>query len=142
MPLTNSELFLTLIWSENCVLTDIITQTARAAQGGNPAIPAINASTGATFQIIDSKLYVPGVTLSTENDKRLLKQLRTGFKRTIKWNKCKSKMTNQTENNNLNYMTDPSFTKVNRLFVLSFENENNRTSFSKYYAPKVKIKDF
>ena len=51
-------------------------------------------------------------------------------------------MTNQTKNNNLNYMTDPSFTKVNRLFVLSFENENNRTSFSKYYAPKVQIKDF
>ena len=142
MPLTNSELFLTLIWSENCVLTDIITQTARAAQGDNPARPAINASTGATFQIIDTKLYVPGVTLSTENDKRLLKQLRTGFKRTIKWNKCKSEMANQTKNNNLNYMTDPSFTKVNRLFVLSFENENNRTSFSKYYAPKVKIKDF
>ena len=51
-------------------------------------------------------------------------------------------MTNQTKNNNLNYMTDPSFTEVNRLFVLSFENENNRTSFSKYYAPKVQIKDF
>ena len=73
MPLTNCEVFLTLIWSENCVLTDITTQTARAAQGDNPARPAINAPTGATFQIIDTKLYVPGVTLSTKNDKRLLK---------------------------------------------------------------------
>ena len=122
MPLMNCEVSLTLTWSENCVLTDITTQTARAAQGDNPARPAINASTGATFQIIDTKLYVPGVTLSTENDKRLLKQLRTGFKRTIKWNKYRSEMTNQTKNNNLNYLIDPTFTKVNRLFVLSFEN--------------------
>ena len=51
-------------------------------------------------------------------------------------------MTNQTKNNNLNYLIDPTFTKVNRLFVLSFENENDRTSFSKYYVPKFKIKDF
>ena len=51
-------------------------------------------------------------------------------------------MTNQTENNTLNYLTDTKFTKVNRLFVLSFENENDRTSFSKYYAPSVQIKDF
>ena len=51
-------------------------------------------------------------------------------------------MTNQTINNNLNYLIDPTFTKVNRLIVLSFENENNRTSFSKYYVPNVQIKDF
>ena len=88
------------------------------------------------------KLYVPVVTLSTENDKTLLEQLRTRFKRTIKWNKYRSKMTNQTQNNNLNYLIDPTFTKVNRLFVLSFENKDDRTSFSKYYVPNVKIKDF
>ena len=51
-------------------------------------------------------------------------------------------MTNQTQNNNLDYLIDPIFTKVNRLFVLSFENENDRTSFSKYYVPNVQIKDF
>ena len=51
-------------------------------------------------------------------------------------------MTNQTQNNNLNYLIDWTFTKINRLFVLSFENENDRTSFSKYYAPNVQIKDF
>ena len=51
-------------------------------------------------------------------------------------------MTNKTQNNNLNYLIDPTFTKVNRLFVLSFENENDRTSFSKYYVPNVQIKDF
>ena len=51
-------------------------------------------------------------------------------------------MNNQTKNNNLNYLIDPTFTKVNRLFVLSFENENDRTSFSKYYVSNIQIKDF
>ena len=49
-------------------------------------------------------------------------------------------MSNHTKNNNLNYLIDPTFTNVNILFVLSFENENGRTSFSKYYVPKVEIK--
>ena len=51
-------------------------------------------------------------------------------------------MSNQTKNNNLNYLIDPTFANVNRLFVLSFENEEDRTSFLKYYVPKVEIKDF
>ena len=51
-------------------------------------------------------------------------------------------MANQTKTNNLNYLIDPIFNKVNRLFVLSFENEEDRTSFSKYYTPKVEVKDF
>ena len=132
----NCEVSLILTWSENCVLTDIKTRIARGTR------VAINAPTNATFKITDTKLYVPVVTLSTENDKKLLEQLRTGFKRTIKWNKYRSEMTNQTQNNNLNYLIDPTFTKVNRLFVLSFENEDDRRSFSKYYVPNVQIKDF
>ena len=51
-------------------------------------------------------------------------------------------MTNQIKNNNFNYLIDPTFTKVNRLFVLSFENKNDRTSFSKYCVSNVQIKDF
>ena len=51
-------------------------------------------------------------------------------------------MTNQTKTNNLNYLMDPTFNKFNRLFVLSFQNEEDRTSLSKYYTPKVEIKDF
>ena len=51
-------------------------------------------------------------------------------------------MSNQTINNNLNYLIDPTFTNVNSLFVLSYENETDRTSFSKYYVPKIEIKDF
>ena len=87
-------------------------------------------------------MYVPVSTLSTEDDKNLLEQLKTVFKRTIKWNKYRSEMTYQTQNNDLNYLINPTFTKLNRLFVLSFENENDRTSFSKYYVPNVQIKDF
>ena len=102
MPLINFEVFVTLTWPENYVLTDITTQTARAARGGNPARPAINAPTNATFQTTDTKLYVPVATLLTEKDKILLGQLRAGLKRTIKWNKYRSEMTNRTKNNNLN----------------------------------------
>ena len=85
MPLINCEVFLTLTWSEKCVLTDITTQAARAAQGDNPTRPEINAPTYATFQITDTELYDPVVTLSTENDRRLLEQLRARFKKTIQW---------------------------------------------------------
>ena len=88
-----------------------------------------NAPTGATFQITEAKVYVPVVTLSTENDKTLLGQLKTGFRRNIKWNKYKTEMTNQAKNNNLNYLLDSTFTKVIRLFVLSLENEDDRTSY-------------
>ena len=86
-------------------------------------------------------MYVPVVNLSAENDNKLLEQLKTGFKRTIKWNKYRSEMSNQTKNNNLNYFIDPTFTNVKRLFVLSFENETEKTSFSKYYVPKIEIKN-
>ena len=86
--------------------------------------------------------------MSKENDKKLLEQLKSGFKRTVKWNKYRSQMTVQSNNNNLNYLIDPTFTKVNRLFVLSFERteENNvkryhRNSFSRYYVPNIEIKD-
>ena len=130
ITLINCEVSLILTWSENCVLTNIKTQTAR---GTRVTINApINAPTNATFKVTDVKLYLPGVTLSTENDKTFLEQLRTGFKRTIKWNKYRSEMTNQTQKNNLTYLIDPIFTKVNRLFALSFENEDDRRSFSKY----------
>ena len=50
--------------------------------------------------------------------KKLLEKLKTGFKRTIKWNKYRSEISHQTKNNNLNYLIDPTFTKVNRLFAL------------------------
>ena len=89
-----------------------------------------------------TKLYVPVVTLSKENDVKLLEQLKTGFKITIKWNKYRSQMTIQPQNNNLNYLIDPTFINVNRIFVLSFARNaegDNRDSFSHYYVPNVEI---
>ena len=86
-------------------------------------------------------MYVPVVTLSKENDIQLLEQLKAGFKRTIKWNKYRSQMSIQPQNNNLNYLIDPTFTSVNRLFVLSFPRNNNidsRYSFSNTMYLKLK----
>ena len=142
MPLINCEINLILTWSENCVLTNKATRDAVPAQGGNPAVAAVDNPTNATFKITDTKLYVPVVTLSKENDIKLLEQLKSGFKRTIKWNKYRSEMNKQSKTNNLNYLIDPTFMKVNNLFILSFKNEDDRTSISKYYTPKVEIKDF
>ena len=68
------------------------------------------------FQIADTKLYVLVVTLSKENDKKLLEQLKSGFKKTAKWNKYRSQKTVQSNNNNLNYVIDSTFTRVNSLF--------------------------
>ena len=134
MPLINSEVSLTLTWSENCLLTNITTQTAAAAQGDNPARERMDAPTSATFKITDTKLYVPVVTLSTKDDNNFLKQLKSGYKKTIRWNKYRSEMINQTKTNHLSHVIDPKFIKVNRLFVLSFENEEDRTSLSKYFV--------
>ena len=109
---------LILTWSKNCVLANMMANVTPS---------------GATFKITDTKLYVPVVTLSKENDIKLLEQLKSGFKRTIKWNKYRSQMTIQPQNNNLNYLIDPTFTNVNRLFVLSFSRNNEgdkRDSFS------------
>ena len=128
---------------KNCVLISIATREADYEI--NPVVYEINNPKNATFQITDTKLYVPVVTLSKENDIKLLEQLKSGFKRTIKWNKYRSQMTIQPQNNNLNYLIDPTFTNVNRLSVLSFSRNSNtdsRYSYSNYYLPKVEINDF
>ena len=83
-------------------------------------------------------MYVPVVTLSAENDDKL----KSGFRINIKWNKYMSQMSNQNKNNNLSYLIDPTFSNVNRLFVLSFENEDDRTSYYKYYMTSVETKDY
>ena len=81
IPLINCEVSLTLSWSENCLLTS--KATTDGDPDANPAVDEINNQTNATFKITDCKLYVPVVTLSAENDNKLLEQLKTGFKRTI-----------------------------------------------------------
>ena len=70
------------------------------------ANPAIVAPSSAKFKITDTKVYVPVVTLSKENDTKLLEQLKTGFKRTIKWSKYRSQMIIQPQDSNLNYLID------------------------------------
>ena len=83
----------------------------------NPAANrAIVAPTRLEFKITDKKLYVPVFTFSKENDIKLLEQLKSGFKRNIKWNQYRSQMTIQSQNNNLNYLIDPTFT--NRLQII------------------------
>ena len=139
MLLINCEVSLILIWSENCVLTS---KAYREVVAGDNSVLGINAPTNVTFKRTDTKLYVPVVTLSTGNNNKLLNQIKLGFKRTIRCNKNRSEMTNQAKTNNLNYLIDPTYNKVNRLFVLSFENEDDRPSFSKYYTSKVEIKVF
>ena len=86
-------------------------------------------------------MHIPVLTLSTKDDNKLIEQLK--LKKTIEWNKYRSEMNNQTKINNLlNYLIDQIFNKVSRLFVLSFENKDDRTSYSKYYTSSVEIKDF
>ena len=140
IPLINCEINLILTWSENFVITN--KAISDADPDADPAVAAVNNTTNATFKITDTKLHVSVFTLSTEDDNKLLEQLKSGFKRTIKWNKYRSEMSKQAKTNNLNYLFDATFSRVNRLFVLSFENEDDRTSFSKYYKPSAEIKDF
>ena len=96
MPLINCEVNLILTWSSTCVITN---------------------STGeVTFAITDTKLYVPVITLSTQDNSKLLEQLKSGFKRIINWNKYLSKLELLEQNPNLNHLVEPSFQGVNRLF--------------------------
>ena len=88
MALINCEVSLTLTWSENCVLTSKAMRDADP--DADPAVDEINSQTNATFKIKDTKLYVPVLTLSAENDNKPLEQSKTGFKRTITWNKYRS----------------------------------------------------
>ena len=127
MPLISCEVSVTLTWSKNCVITDEATQDADA--NVNPPVPEIKVSAGAIFEITDTKLNVPVVTLSTQDDNKSLEQLKTGFRKKIKWNKYRSEMTKQTKTNNLNYLIEPTCSKFNRLFALWFNNEDDRISF-------------
>ena len=136
MPLVNREVELKLKWNTNCVL---VNKATRAAAG---AVVQISTPKNATLSVTDCKLYVPVVTLRATDENKLLNNLKTGFKRTIKWNKYRSQITNHTVNNNLNYLINPRFTKVHRLFVLAYKNKDDRQSYSKYYVPSVESKNY
>ena len=125
MPFINCEVNLILTWSSTCVLISTKVQNQNA-----------------TFAITDTKPYVPIVTLSTQENTKFLQQLKSGFKRVISWNKYLSKPELLAQNPNLNHLVEPSFQGVNRLFVLAFENDDDRTSYDEYYLPTVAIKDY
>ena len=95
IPLVNCEVSLNLSWSETCVITSMEKRILVASQPNGGDSPE-----SVTYKIKDCKLYVPVVALSAENDNELLQQLKTGFKRAMKWNKYRSEMSNQTKNNN------------------------------------------
>ena len=83
--------------------------------------------------------------MSVNDNIKFLENINQGFKRTISWNKYRSGITTQTKNNNLDYLIDPLFRNINRLFVLSFKNGNDdptRNSFDEYYMPLAEVKDF
>ena len=139
IPLISCEVSLELKWNKNCI---IISLEERQVDAGPPVVRD-NAPTGATLAINDCKLYIPVVTLSKDNEIKLLTNLKSGFKREIIWNKYRSQMTTEAINNNLNILIDPTFTNVNRLFVLAYGQVNNdRQSFSRFYLPNVMIKDY
>ena len=123
MPLINCEFELILTWSVSCVIiqTDV-----------NNQIP--------TVTITDTNLYVPVVTLSTQDNTKLLPQLKSGFERKIDWNKYLAKPELLPRIPNLNHLIEPRFQGVNRLFVLAFGNDDQRTTKKGYYIPYVEKK--
>ena len=125
MPLINCEVKLILTWSKNCVI--ISTNVANQ----NP-----------TFTITETTLHVPVVTVSTQDNAKLLPQLKSGFERTITWSKYLAKPELLAQNPNLNHLIEPSFQGVNRLFVLAFENDGQKTSSKRHYIPNVEIKNY
>ena len=133
---------------KNCVLTEKATREAKAripAQGGNaevPVVTAVNIPSDLKSSITNFKLYVSVVTLQTEYQNKLYEKLKTGVSIYFMWSKYRSQVIKQTATNKLNYLVNPTFNNVNRLFVLAFPNEEDRSSFSKYYTPAVEIKDY
>ena len=125
MSLINCKVELILTWSAVCVMiyTDVADQVS-------------------TFIITETNFYVPVVTLSAQDNANLLPQWKSGFKRTISWNKYLSKPELLPQNENLNHLIEPCFQGINRSFVSAFENDEQRTSNKRYYISNVEIKDY
>ena len=138
IPLISCEVSLELKWNKNCIITG---SKERQVDAGPPVVRD-GAPTGASLAINDCKLYIPVVTLSKDDEIKLLTNLKSGFTREIEWNKYRSQMSTEAINNNLNILIDPKFTNVNRLFVLAYQSADDRQSFSQFYLPKVMVKDF
>ena len=123
MPLINCEVEPILTWSADWVI--IYTNVANQ-------VP--------TFTIAETNLYV--VILSTQDTVKLLPQLKSGFKRTISWNRRLAKPELLARNANLNHLIEPSFQGLNRMSVLAFEDDAQRTSNQRFYIANIEIKDY
>ena len=126
MPLVNCKIKLNLTWKKECVLSN---------------------QAAAVFIINDTKMYVPVVTLSKEDNKDFIEQQNKGFQRSIFWNEYKTKEKDEDANaNNFKYIAlDPSFQGVNRLFVMAYNNANdqpNRNGQQKYYLPRITLNKY
>ena len=127
MPLINCKIKLNLTWKKECVLS---TGTGEAV-----------------FIINDTKLHVPVVTLSKEDNKDFIKQQNKGFQRSIYWNEYKTKEINEVADGNVfKYINlDPSFQGVNRLFVMAYnrvDGQPTRNGQRKYYLPRINLKNY
>ena len=126
MPLINCKVKLSLKWYENCIL--------------------YSAGTAATFAITNTKVYVPVVTLKTEDNGKLSKLLSKGFKWPIYWNEYKViPNKNYNANEYIRERLDASIQGVNRLFVFPYMRGDNLTtenSYDKYFLPKLKIENY
>ena len=143
MPLINCRVELSLRWIGIFVLT-----TAPIGANANATC-----ADSATFKITDAKLYVPVVTLSAEDNVKLVKQLNEGFKRPVYWNKYKvidNKVVAIAAANaekHIRELLDSSYQGVKRLFVLAYNNKegDNKVSvdsYKKYFLPRVKIENY
>ena len=143
MPLINCKIKLSLNWIENCVLTTAAIGNTANATGADSA----------TYKITDTKLYVPVVTLLTEDNAKLTKQLNEGFKKSVNWNEDKvigNKIVDIAVANQEKHITelfDSSYQGLKRLFVLAYDNTagNDQVSvdsFKKYFLPRINIENY
>ena len=114
IPLISCEVSLELKWNKNCIITSL---KERQVDAGPPVVRD-GAPTGASLAINDCKLYIPVVTLSKDDEIKLLTNLKSGFTREIEWNKYRSQMTTEAINNNVHILIGPTFTNVNLIDCL------------------------
>ena len=125
MPLINCKIKLNLTWKKECVLS--------------------TTNSNAVFIINDTKMYVPVVTLSKEDNKGFIEQQNKGFQRSIYWKEYKTKgQDKDADVNNFKYISlDPSFQGVNRLFVMAYSRADNnqptKNGQQKYYLPRISL---
>ena len=125
MPLINCKVEFSLKWYENCILS--------------------SAGTAATFAITDTKLYVPFVTLKTEDNAKLSKLLSERFKRSVYWNKYQAILKDHAANKSIRERLDANFQEVNKLFVFTYargDNITNENSYRKYFLLRLERKKY